>query len=526
MTIHDLVRSALALGAATGDGLAPEEYKLIKDAEGEPAPDVAAFKERILAGEDPLGDAFCNIRAAEQRRPLGQTYTPPPVIDAMLAWVGEEAPTPARVVDPGVGSGRFALAAARRWPRATVVATDVDPVATLMTRANAAVAGVADRVHVRLMDYRRLKLGVGDGPTAYIGNPPYVRHHQITPEWKAWLTREAREVGLSASALAGLHVHFFLATALIAKKGDLGSFITSAEWLDVNYGSLIRQLLSGPLGGVGVHVLEPEAMLWSDAITTAAISCFKVGNHTKSVRLRRVKKAADLHCLEGGKAISRQRLIEARRWSPLTRTISKVPEGYVELGELCRVHRGSVTGSNKVWVTDAASSGLPEDVLRPAVTRARELFAAGPVLSDATALRRVIDLPVDLDDLEADVRRSVDRFLKRAKRLGVAQGYVASSRRAWWSVGFRDPAPILATYMARRPPAFVRNVVHARHINIAHGLYPRVEMSDSLLDRLTACLRTSITVAQGRTYAGGLTKFEPKEMERLPVPHPDLLAAA
>jgi methylase of polypeptide subunit release factors len=524
-TIHDLVRAALALGAGDSNGLAAAEVALIKAAEGEPAPHVVDIKDRILAGEDPLGEAFCSIRAAEDRRPLGQIYTPPPVIEAMLAWVEDEAPQPSRVVDPGVGSGRFTLAAARRWPSAMVIAADVDPLATLMARAIAAAAGVAERVHIRLMDYRELRLDSAEGRTAFVGNPPYVRHHEIRSEWKTWLAREARNLGLSASALAGLHVHFFLATARLANRDDLGAFITSAEWLDVNYGSLVRQLLVGPLGGTSVHVLEPEAVLWSDAVTTAAISCFKVGTPAKSVHLRRVKKAEDLHHLEGGKPISRARLIEARRWSPLTRTASKVPEGYVQLGELCRVHRGSVTGSNQVWVTRADETDLPAAVLKPAVTRARELFVAETVLADATALRRVIDLPVDLDELDAEVRRSVDRFLKKAKRLGVAEGYIASTRRAWWSVGFRDPAPILATYMARRPPAFVRNLADARHINIAHGLYPRVRLSEHILDRLAASLRRSITVAQGRTYAGGLTKFEPKEMERLPVPHPDLLAS-
>jgi hypothetical protein len=29
-----------------------------------------------------------------------------------------------------------------------------------------------------------------------------------------------------------------------------------------------------------------------------------------------------------------------------------------------------------------------------------------------------------------------------------------------------------------------------------------------------------VTLGDGRTYAGGLTKFEPGEMERLPVPDP------
>jgi adenine-specific DNA-methyltransferase len=87
------------------------------------------------------------------------------------------------------------------------------------------------------------------------------------------------------------------------------------------------------------------------------------------------------------------------------------------------------------------------------------------------------------------------------------------------------PAPILATYMARRPPAFVRNLAGARHVNIAHGLYPREPLPAAALDGLAAYLRRSVTTGQGRTYAGGLTKFEPGELERLHVPAPSLLPA-
>ena len=90
-------------------------------------------------------------------------------------------------------------------------------------------------------------------------------------------------------------------------------------------------------------------------------------------------------------------------------------------------------------------------------------------------------------------------------------------------MGLRQPAPILATYMARRPPSFVRNLADARHINIAHGIYPREPMSEAALTALTRYLSTSVSVKDGRTYAGGLTKFEPREMERLLVPDPALL---
>jgi hypothetical protein len=106
----------------------------------------------------------------------------------------------------------------------------------------------------------------------------------------------------------------------------------------------------------------------------------------------------------------------------------------------------------------------------------------------------------------------------------VDKGYIASHRTPWWSVGLHRPAPILATYMARRPPGFVRNLAGARHLNIAHGLYPRQPLSDEALTALVEYLGRSISTRDGRTYAGGLTKFEPREMERVPVPAPEALA--
>ncbi|MGH7716026.1 MAG: hypothetical protein ACREML_08530 [Vulcanimicrobiaceae bacterium] len=77
--------------------------------------------------------------------------------------------------------------------------------------------------------------------------------------------------------------------------------------------------------------------------------------------------------------------------------------------------------------------------------------------------------------------------------------------------------------MARRPPAFIRNLCDARHLNIAHGLYPRERLPDTTLTAFTAWLNTHVTIAGGRTYAGGLTKFEPRDLERVLVPRPENL---
>jgi len=522
-SIDALVGAALALGADRIRGWSAAERAL---AAGTPRARVAVgeLRDRVRAGEDPLGEAFARIRGAETRRALGQTYTPAPIVDSMVGWAAGHG-RPARVVDPGTGSGRYLLAAGRRFPRATLVGTDIDPVATLMARGNLAAAGLARRAEVTLADYRQVALPPVEGSTVYLGNPPYVRHHQIEPAWKQWLVRAARERGLPASQLAGLHVYFFLATARHGRPGDYGAFITAAEWLDVNYGRLVRELLLDGLGGTAVHLLEPTLAPFPDAATTGAITCFEVGSRPGSLRLRRVARVRDLGALDGGRRVARGRLAAASRWSPLTRAAPRLPPGWVELGELCRVHRGAVTGANDIWVTHRGGTDLPEHLLFPSVTRARELFDAGTDLADAGPLRLVVDLPADLAALDQGTRRRVDRFLRRARASGGADGYIARTRRAWWSVGLREPAPLLATYMARRPPAFVRNLVGARHINIAHGIYPRDPLPEPAIGRLAEHLRASVTLGQGRTYAGGLTKFEPREMERLPVPAPELLLA-
>lgn len=482
-----------------------------------------AIAQAVDAGYDPLGDIFCSIRDAKTRRDDGAVYTPPAIVDAMVAWAAATT-QPSRIVDAGCGSGRFLSAAAKAFPKAELIGFDTDPLACDIARANLGVLGFGDRADIRQEDFLRAEVSSIDGETLWIGNPPYVRHHQITPRDKDWLKMHARLLDLPSSGLAGLHVYFLLAIAHKAKVGDFGVQITSAEWLDVNYGKLVRELFTKQLGGRSVLTLEATAQPFPGTATTGAVTTFQFGHTVKAPTFSRVKTVEQLGCLEGGKPVSRERLLTEPRWSHFTRTRKTMPSDHVELGELCRVHRGQVTGANAVWIEGEHTHGLPNHVFYPTVTKARDLINAGARLQDADALRRVVDLPKDLSILSEEDRAAVRRFLRRKSVAAAKSGYVAQNRRAWWSVDLRKPAPILATYMARRPPSFVLNDVDARHINIAHGIYPREDLSQPVIEALATHLRNTATLDGGRVYAGGLTKFEPREMERLPIPRPGVLA--
>jgi len=511
-----LIGLAVALGARRVKGWHPRELEIAEGASRVRPSDVESARKQIEAGSDPLGEIFCTLRTPAERREDGATYTPNAIVAAMTGWARRNA-QPSRVVDAGAGSGRFLVAAGRTFKKAHLLGVETDPVASITARGHIAAAGLADRTLVELTDYRNLTLKESPSPTLFIGNPPYVRHHRISREWKRWLTKRALEEHLSASQLAGLHVYFFLATARLAKPGDIGIFVTAAEWLDVNYGKLVRDLFAGQLGGEAIHLIEPTALPFADAATTAVITCFRPGTVSKSVYVRTVVDASALGELENGRVIRRDRLT-ASRWTPLLRGSRKVPEGFIELGEICSVHRGQVTGANRVWINGPHSSDLPDSVLFASVTKARELFAAGDEIADASRLRRVIDLPADLDVFDTAQRKKIEQFLKVARNMGGDKGYIAEHRKAWWSIGLRQPAPILTTYMARRTPAFVVNRAGVRHINIAHGIYPRQTLRPQTIAALASHLNAFVSKRDGRTYAGGLTKFEPKEVERILIP--------
>jgi len=521
---QDLVRVAIALIGSRGE-LSPPERRLCNAIS--PLADrslLARYRKQIRADGDPLGEAFSRIRSPATRRASGATYTPRAIVRSMVRWAAAEA-RPSRVVDAGAGSGRFLIAAAKAFPEARLLGIEMDPLAALTLRANAAVLGLKRRCTILVKDYREVRLPTIPGPTLFLGNPPYVRHHDIEPYWKDWLARSSASFGFRASRLAGLHVHFFIKTMEMARPGDFGAFITSAEWLDVNYGAVLRHLLEDGMGGVSLHVLDPKAMPFNDAATTGAICCFRVGRRPASLLVNAVKRVGELGTLAKGRPIPWQTMASASRWSTIIRPGPALPHGFIELGEICRVHRGQVTGDNRVWIVGEHAQRLPDDVLKPTVTKARELLKANGTLSDPTTLRRVVDLPEDLDELESDAQDLVQQFLRWAKAQGAHESYIARHRQPWWSVKLRQPAPIICTYMARRPPAFVRNLCGARHINIAHGLYPRQAFSAAVLDALAVWLNNNVGTDSGRTYAGGLTKFEPKELERVRVPRPETLNA-
>lgn len=509
---------AVLTALVRGCGSLTEEEKLEIPAPAQKihGPFLAELRRQIRIGGDPLGEAYSRIFSADKRRTTGTTFTPAQVVKQMLSLADQLTERPVMIVDCGSGSGRFSLAALRNFPTARVVASELNPLLALISRANALVAGFEDRFEIKLGDFRELELPRRTGPTLFIGNPPYVRHHDIAPRWKQWYRDELARHDIAGSLLAGLHLHFFLKARQLAQPGDAGCFITSAEWLDVNYGRDLRKLLLNGLGGHTIHLFPADQRLFADALTTSVITTFRVGQIRHGMGF--TETGEQTRRLTNW--VPTAELLQARTWSGFARPMRReITEGSTPLSDYFNVHRGQVTGANHIWIASEFSPPLPTSCLLPAVTHAKEIIElAGAPLRDLTALRRVVALPEDWSKLPIQDRRLIESFIGWAEAEGGKSSFIARHRRPWWRVRFKAPPPVIMTYMGRRPPVFARNLAGASLLNIAHGLYPKQPMNDTLLDALVHWLNSHVLLSAGRTYAGGLVKFEPGEAMRIPVP--------
>jgi SAM-dependent methyltransferase len=449
----------------------------------------------------------------------------------MTAW-GAERRQPQRIVDVGAGSGRYLLAAAAIFPNAQLLGIESDPLAALLLRANLVVQGLAARAFVIVDDYRRVTLPEVGGPTLFIGNPPYVRHHDLGKEWKDWYRNVLERFGVVAAAgravvLAGLHLHFYARTAELARPGDLGVFVTAGEWLNNTYGGALRALLLGSLGVRRVCLIDPRTPAFGETMSTAVIVAFEVGKTHPHVECQLAESLDDLRTLDGHRSVTRASLHLSDRWGDVICGHSDKPVDpeLVPLRTVFRVSRGTSTGANQVWVAGEHTKGLPADVLLPTVTDAHDIIRADGRLDDVGALRKVVYLPANLGRFKAAERKAIERFLAWAKTLGAADTATAQSRSSWYAIKPKTPAPILCTYMGRRAPAVARNIIGVPMLNIAHGLYVRegVDLSPEQLDAYALWLQRNLTEHAGVSYAGAMSKFEPRDVERLLIPRPEAI---
>jgi hypothetical protein len=498
---------------------------------------LSAIEERRLSKQERLD----NLKSADERNEWGQFSTPPPLaVDilqlAQSLWSGEEK---VRFLDPAIGTGSFYSALLKVFGAERIAAAhgiELDPLfaetATSLWRETGLSVANADFTTQCPPSRARYNL--------LISNPPYVRHHHMTAEYKAELKRMVLErLGIRTSGLAGLYSLFLLLCDSWLEPGALSIWLIPSEFMDVNYGDAVRDYLTSKVELLRVHRFCPSDAQFSDALVSSAVVVFRKGA-PKADAVVQMSFGGSLLAEKDSAAVPVRTLRDSKKWSgfPNRRSQLDTDHGGVRLGDLFTIKRGLATGSNNFFILEmeeAERAGIPKEFQRPILPSPRHVrmdiiergLDGSPLISPRLAL-----IDCSLPEHEIKLRHpSFWKYLESGKTTGIHETYLASKRRPWYSQEKRPPPPFVCTYMGRtrngkKPFRVIWNKSNATAANVYLLLYPKPALAAALIetpalysavfDQLRS-IEADTFIDEGRVYGGGLHKMEPKELERVPL---------
>ncbi|MCX5831774.1 MAG: N-6 DNA methylase [Deltaproteobacteria bacterium] len=471
----------------------------------------------------------------EDQRKKGQFWTPDWTADIMVAYVLRGKPS--RLLDPALGQGVF-FRAAKRYAQShdfdlTLFGRDIDPEVIDQARISGLVT--EDLGNVEIRDF------VLDPPSelfpAIIANPPYIRHHRLSPAQKEHLKEFARKAtGRHIDGRAGLHVYFLIRALLtLAPEGRL-AYIVSADICEGVFANALWQWICSQYRLDAVIAFASEATPFPDVDTNALV--FLISKAKPASEFDWVKcldrDPKEVTALVSGRPQKNYKGIQVHRRllsEALTTGLSRPPSDDAEhqytLGDFASVMRGIVTGDNDFFFMTSARAKeleIPDTLLVKALGRMRdvqgEYFNPEDIsrLEDKGRPTRLLNVNgMSLDQLPG----SVQKYLEDGERRGLPDKTLIKTRRPWYRMEVRKVPPILFAYLGRRSARFIRNRADVVPLTCLLCVYPK-HSSPEFIEHLWKVLSNAETISNlkkvGKSYGGDAIKVEPRALERLPLP--------
>ena len=186
-----------------------------------------------------------------------QVTTPEPVISLFWQLARQYRKRLPSVLDMGAGDCRFALGGL--FDRYVGIEIDRERVASAKPPSNGSiVCGCAFRHPVSQYD-------------ACIGNPPYVRHHDIESTWKErTINRLERDLAVPLNRHCNLYIYFFCLALLKTSEKGLVALVIPYEWVSRPSAKPLRQYIHEKRWSVSVYRFQMP--IFDGVLTTASVS--------------------------------------------------------------------------------------------------------------------------------------------------------------------------------------------------------------------------------------------------------------
>ena len=214
-------------------------------------------------------------RSQEERNRMGQFATPSVLSKDILQHAKKLLSSRGKVqfLDPAFGTGSFYSALLSTFPTsqiANLVGFEIDFAYGEAARR----LWEKTPLKLRLQDFTKAESPANNDEkfNLIICNPPYVRHHHIANEEKAILQCKTKSIcGYRISGLAGLYCYFLCLSYGWMKSKGLAGWLIPSEFMDVNYGKVLKQYLLEKVTLLQIHRFDPNQVQFEDALVSSAI---------------------------------------------------------------------------------------------------------------------------------------------------------------------------------------------------------------------------------------------------------------
>ena len=473
-----------------------------------------------IIGNEPEKE-YAQTVSLEHRKKFAQFFTPFVVAEFMTNWVlgNKELKT---VLDPAFGLGIFARAIRQKNVNCFIKGFEIDE--TILQEANA-IFEHEKNTSISLKDY--MFNDWGNRYDGIICNPPYFKFHDY--DNKTVLKEIEENLGLKLNGFTNLYTLFLLKSAYQLNKNGRSAYIIPSEFLNSDYGKLVKSYLIENKLLRYIIVFDFEETVFDDALTTASILLFANDKEKSEVEFINVKSIDELQSLQtkiqfypkskAEKSVSFSELNPEIKWRAYYQKQNATRfKNLVPFSTYGKVVRGIATGANEYFTfnqSKAKQYKIDEKYLLPCVTKSvyvKNSFFTKENFEELKEQEKNIFLFNATEQNEAS-----SKYILKGEAEEIHKKFLTASRNPWYALEKRPPSPIWVSVFNRNGLRFIRNEANISNLTTFHCIYLNL-FSEPKVDLLFAYLLTDISKEifndNRREYGNGLHKFEPNDINK------------
>jgi adenine-specific DNA-methyltransferase len=457
------------------------------------------------------------------RKKYAQFFTPKPIANLLCNWLMQHNNLKT-VLEPAFGLGVFSRILLNEKPDIQIKGYDID--SKIFNEAKVHFSPF-ENVELYLKDYM-----FNDWKDKYDGivcNPPYFKFHDYNN--KEVLKEIEKNLEFKPNGFTNLYTLFLIKSIHQLKANGRTAFIIPSEFLNSDYGKLIKDYLLKSNTLRHLFIIDFEENVFDNALTTACVLLLARDKNSEEINFSNISTVADLSKIEtyidsypfntGEYVYKTDSIVSNVKWRTYYQEQHSCKyKNLVPFTNYAKVVRGIATGANDYFTlrnSKIKSFSIPQENLVPCICKAKDVKSNFFTSLDFNKLKADDELTYLFNGKNSN-KAKVRAYILKGENEKINERYLTKSRKPWFALENRPPAPIWVSVFNRNGIKFIRNEANVSNLTTFHCVYPKKEdlFSKNSVDLFFAYLLTDVAKEifsdNRREYGNGLKKFEPNDL--------------